>query len=232
MPRSIIKYFLLCLILPVVLTLGCINTDADADVLQETDDIYFDYQVRAQEGDDKLIVFLQFREYDEEGDAFTLPANMKIMFDGQQLVPDSSNMTGSYYEAYFPTIGFAGDHMITLVHGNKKEEISFHFSTLSLSQLPDTIKRNELHLKLDVPEGSLVRVLLIDTVFENNGINRLDSIHNGILTLNAEELAGLAVGPVQMELILEHEKELRTPKTAGGRLAVSYSLRREFILVD
>ena len=77
-----------------------------------------------------------------------------------------------------------------------------------------------------------VRVVLTDTSFENDGINRLDTVLNNQIIISKAELNNLTNGPIQLEFIREYERPILKRKEESGRLAITYKLKREFILAD
>jgi hypothetical protein len=130
---------------------------------------------------------------------------------------------------------FAGKHAILLTGSNEKEHrAEFDFPPVKLlTVLADSISRNELVFEFEgLEQSDQIRVLMTDTSFINNGINRVDSVRNGRLVISVDELDELANGPVQLEFIREYEKPLKMEKGEGGRLLVTYSLKREFFLKD
>ena len=77
-----------------------------------------------------------------------------------------------------------------------------------------------------------IHILFTDTSYTGDGINRVDTVKNGRLVITKKDLKNLADGPVQLVFIREYEKPVKNGTPAGGRIAVSYSLKREFILKD
>jgi len=51
---------------------SCTNADKKKDSNIAGDNLFFDYQVTAEEGNDNLTVLLQYRVGDEEGDGITI----------------------------------------------------------------------------------------------------------------------------------------------------------------
>ena len=201
----------------------------------DTENTWFDYQVSGEEGDDNLTVKFQFKNGWEEGDAFSVDEPGKVVFDGQQLTADSAKMTGVFYEINKPIDSFSGKHSVVFTDFNKsdfKEEFEFKRLTL-VSELPDTIHRNELVFEFNGLENEdYVRVVLTDTSFANDGINRLDTVLNSQIIISKIELNNLANGPIQLEFIREYERPILKRKEESGRLAITYKLKRQFILAD
>jgi hypothetical protein len=204
------------------------------DTPYEADNIYFDYRIRGQEGNDNLAIRAQFREEDEEGEAIPVRPPGLVSIDGDKLQADSTKMDGYYYETFKPIQSFAGKHAIIYTDINKKEyREEFEFRPFSISaDLPDTLRRNDMEITLEgVNDGEKVTVILIDTSFEN-GITRKDEVYNNQVLLTAEDLGELANGPVQLELIHEIDIPVKNGTKAGGRVSIVFSVKKEFVLAD
>ncbi len=211
--------------------LGC-NNKKDKNYEADPETIWFDYQVTGGEGDDNLTILLQYRGGGEEENGI---AAGEVKLDGETIAADSTKMTGVFYELHKPLTAFTGKHSIVFTDINKreyKEEFDFKPIVL-LTPVNDTVKRDELVFEFDGldPEDH-VRVLLTDTSYINDGINRVDKVLNGRLVITKSDLENLANGPVQLEFIREYERPVKNGTKEGGRLLITYSLKREFILKD
>lgn len=196
------------------------------------DALWFDYQVTGKEGNDNLTIMLQYKYGGEDGDAI---AAGNVLLDGEILPADSTKMTGVFYELHKPIASFTGNHHILFTDFNNKQyKEEFNFQPVVLSVLiADTLQRSELVFKLEgLEKEDYIRVLLTDTSFINNGINRVDKLINGNLLISKADLESLANGPVQLELIREQERKVKNATEEGGRLLITYSLKREFFLKD
>jgi len=219
----------------VLLATGCTSGDKQYEQGADLTDLYLDYKITASEGTDNLTILLQYRNGGEDGDAISVPEPGKVVLDDEPLPADSSKMIGTFYELHKPMIEFTGKHTILLTGSNEKQHrAEFDFRPVKLlTVLADSISRNELVFEFEgLEQSDQIRVLLTDTSFINNGINRVDSARNGRLVISMDELDELANGPVQLEFIREVEKPLKMEKGEGGRLLVTYSLKREFFLKD
>lgn len=219
-----------------IFSISCKN-DRNSKQLAGTksEEIFCDYKISAEEGYDKLTFLARFRYRTKNGDGLKLIPPAKVQLDGEALPADSSGMNGYFYEMYKPIDGFTGDHSITFTDfGGQELKQSFRFEPMTLlSELPETLNREDLVLELGgVDSTDDIRVLLTDTSFVGDGINKVGYAENGKLRITAEELKSLASGPVHMELIKESDKPLDNETTAGGRLRISYTLRRSFVLSD
>ena len=198
------------------------------------DSIFFDYKITAEEGDDNLTILLLYKD-GEDGSAMAIEEPGKVMLDGQALTGDSTKMTGFFYETHQPIAGFTGKHNIVFTSSNKqefKEEFDFKPIVL-LSKMPDSLQRDDLVFEFEgLNSEDYIRVVMTDTSFEHDGINRVDTVLNGQLIISRDKLEGIANGPVQLEFIREYERPVKNGTEEGGRLQIIYSLKREFILRD
>lgn len=203
------------------------------DVNPET--IWFDYRIWGQEGTDEVTVKLQYRFAGETGTTLVLTEPSKVELDGRVVPVDSSKYAGAYYEIQEPVDSFKGKHTIVFTDVNKKQyKEEFHFHPMALrSKIPASLTRSDLVFELDGLEPvDYVRVLLSDTSSKSEGINRVDTVKNGRLHLSKSQLGSLVNGPITLELIRESEKPVKSSTAEGGKIAVSYGLRREFSLKD
>ena len=214
--------------------LSCSGNDRKNGTIPDPDKFYLDYLINAEEGDDKLTVLLRFRD-EAEGDAFLLPAGMRVMLDNIPLEGDSSKRTGGFYETNLPIDSFQGKHKLVLMQQDQLiHEQTFEFFPLVLENEPgDSLSRQDLVLHLKgVKNEDFIRVIATDTAFYSEGINRLDTVRGNQLLITQSDMETLVNGPVQLLLTREWEIPLERKGNENGRLSVSYSLRREFILKD
>jgi hypothetical protein len=203
------------------------------DVTPET--VYFDYRVWGDEQSDNVTVKLQYRFAGENGTTLVLEDPSHVELDGQKIAVDSSKMSGAYYEMNLPALDFAGQHTIVFTDMAKKVyKEEFDFSIISFKKpFPATINRQDLEIELDgtAPED-YVRLLLTDTSSFSKGIDRIDTIKDGRILISRADLENLHNGPISLEIIKEDEKLLKQATKEGGRLSLSYGLKREFELKD
>ncbi|HMK27617.1 MAG TPA: hypothetical protein VK483_16410 [Chitinophagaceae bacterium] len=197
--------------------------------------IYFDYKIWGDEGNDNLTVRLQYRFGGKNGTTLTMEKPARVELDDELLPVDSTKMTGAFYEIHKPINKFNGEHTITFTDFNEKQyREKFRFQPLQLKTgLPDTLKREKMLLEVDGLDGEhFVRVILSDTSFTSEGINRVDTIKNGQIIITEEDLGRLVNGPIQLELIKEEERLVKNGTREGGKFSISYGLKREFFLKD
>jgi len=200
----------------------------------EPEEIYFDYRITGEEGNDSVSVMLKFREFDEHGPAVSVETG-SVLLDGKAVSADSTPMTGPFYLVIKPLQEFTGKHTITVtLPGKKKFNEEFYFRPFSIrSGISDTMGRDKIVLDLEgLDKKDYVRVLMMDTSFTGDGINRLDTVWNNKLMLSKYSLSYLESGPIHLELIRETEKLVENHTGAGGTITVLYTIRREFWLRD
>jgi hypothetical protein len=229
------RFFVLLFILPFFFAAACGNDEKRNMKDIDPESIYFDYKVWGEEGFDNITVKLQYRIRSENGESILLEDPAKVELDGEVLKADSARMTGVYYEVQKPVKTFSGKHTITFIDiKNKKYRESFNFQPVTLAKpVPSTLQRSDLIFEFNgLSPEDLVRVLITDTSFLSDEINRIDSVKNGRIIITKEELMALSNGPVHMQIIKEYEREIKSGTSRGGRLSISYGLRREFILEE
>ena len=223
---------LLTFCLPVILV-SCKSKDKKLPDKNVIDNVYFDYKISAEEGYDNLTVLLKYRDGDKAGEAITSAALQNVKLDDEILVPDSSKLNGVFYEIQKPINAFSGNHNITFsaTDGKEyKEEINFFPMQLTTS-IPENIHREDLVLDfVGLENEDYVRIVLTDTSFFNDGINRIDTILNNQLILSKKDLDNLADGPILLEFIREFERPIKNAGEVGGRVRINYTLRRSFNL--
>lgn len=211
---------------------ACVNFNGQ-EPAAGPDELYFNYKIFGEEGNDSVTVILKFHEYNEYGPAVLF--NGTVLLDGIPVPVDSTRMTGPFYSVTKPVRAFTGRHSIVVTaSNNKKYREDFTFKPFAFrSGIADTLSRDKLVLLFEgLDNKDVVRVLMTDTSYTGEGINRLDTVWHNKLTISRNELLLLQNGPVNMELIRENERPLQSSTEAGGTLSVYYTIRREFWLKD
>lgn len=232
--KHVLKRTLLISSLSVLLVLiGCFGSARkEGEALPE--EIYFEYTVTGEEGNDSISVVMKFKEYDRYGQAVSIEPG-GVVFDGSPVAVDSTTMTGPYYAMNRHIRDFAGKHTIQVTLPNyKKYKEDFTFKPFTFkSGISDTIRRAKMQLQFEgLSNKEIVRVLLTDTSFTGDGINRLDTVWFNRIIITRGDLSYLENGPINLELTRESEKPLRNGTEAGGSISIFYSIRREFWLQD
>jgi len=227
--------FLLTLFTSLFLLPGCADNESVKKRKTDPDAIYFDYRVWGSEENGDITVRLQY--FLEKGNENTvlLQHPSKVEFDGTILPADSSRMNGYYYEATIPLENIAGKHYIVFTDRNEKQyREEFEFPVISLkTEMPAVVSRKELVLELNgINPGEIVRVLLTDTAFYSRGIDRIDTIRNDSIIITPRDLENLKNGPVSLEIHRDDDWPLKETTKGGGRISLSYGLKRVFELKD
>lgn len=197
--------------------------------------IYFDYKIWGEESSEDIIVKLQYRFAGKAGTTLLLEEPAKVELDGVEIEVDSTKMTGAYYEVIKPVREFTGNHTIEFTNfDGKKYAEQFSFKPISLKKpIPAEISRGDIVFELNgLDTIDLVRVVMIDTAFESRDINSIDTARNGKLVIKKERLEKVLNGPIYLELYKEVERPVKEGTDEGGKISITYGLKREFILKD
>jgi len=201
----------------------------------DPDDLYFDYKILGEDGNDSITVMLFYREGGPTGPTIRIGEPGFVQLDGERLQPDSNSMTGVFYSARKEKAQFSGRHSILYkdVNGQTyREDFSFRPLTFK-TPLPDTIRRARLSIQLDgLDRMDVVRILLSDTSYPGEPIERLDTVFGNQLIITRGALSYINSGPVYLELSREKEQPLENGTRTGGMLMLTYTIRKELILID
>jgi hypothetical protein len=231
--NHMIKKKLLFLLSFVIFLMACTSNEIGNGKDVNPESIYFDYRIWGDEESGDMTVKLQYRFAGPNGTTLVLQEPGKVELDGVKIRVDSSKMSGAYYEVIKPIKSFTGHHTIMLTDIDKKEyKEEFSFQPIVLkTKISPVITRSDLIFEVGgLAPKDYVRVLMSDTVSFSEGIVRLDTVINGQITVTKEELGVLASGPIHFELLKEDEKRVKNGTPQGGKLAISYGLKREFML--
>ncbi|MEI9943608.1 MAG: hypothetical protein WDN26_05250 [Chitinophagaceae bacterium] len=225
----------LFILMSVVSLLSCSNSEIGNSKDVNPESVYFDYKVWGDEDDSSITVRLQYRFGGPNGTTLLLEDPSKAELDGMLVPVDSSRFLGAYYEVMKPVQAFEGKHSILFTDLNKKEyKEEFDFPVIFLKkELPAVVKRNDLTLEIGgLKPGGKLRILFTDTSFYSRGIEKLDTIPDGTVLITKADLNDLKNGPIHLEIIREEDKWLGKSTKEGGKLSLSYGLKREFVLED
>jgi len=223
-----VVFFVICFLM-----IACKSKDKIHDKSVSYDKVYFDYTITAEEGGLYATCMFQYKKEGLDGNAINI-APGKVELDGQPLEGDSAGLSGYYYEIQKPIDSFSGKHTIVFTNPDDeqyKEEFEFTPFTLA-EELPQKILRKPfiIHLKNFPKIKTPLRLLLLDTTFESQGFNDLVPVVNGEISITQAILNTLKKGPINLELYMEEEKPLQQHNSAGGRLSITYGLKRAFEL--
>ena len=215
---------------------ACNHPDQVAGRSKAGGGVYADYRVWSEEGKEDATCLLQFRSGGPNGPAFALEAPLKIELDGEVVPPDSARLSGVFYEITKPVYEFTGKHSLVFTDAQgKQHREEFEFIPFSLEAgFPQKVKRKPFTIRLgNFPKARTpVHLMLVDTAFETNDINEITVVSNGKLTISEPMLRQLKTGPIFFELVKEEERSLKKGPGGGGRIVVSYGVKREFELVN
>ena len=198
---------------------------------KSSSDIYANYSISGEEGKEFVTVFLQF-SHGPEDFASVLTATAKVFLDDVLLTADSARESGAFYELQVPVEDFAGRHVIRYIDEAQKEHREeFSFEPFQVAdQLKEVVSREDLVLPLEgVKDGDLVRVVMLDTAIDGEGVNQIDTVQNNQLDLRTF-LPAVANGPLVLQLFKEKDRNLS--KGQNGKISITYGLKREFELKD
>ena len=114
-----------------------------------------------------------------------------------------------------------------------KEDFSFEPFALA-AEFPEKVKKAPFTVKLNrfPTEATNVRLVMTDTAFGSKDVNEEMVIRNGELRIDSNELSALTKGPITFEIYIEEEKPLKNASKKGGRILITYGLKRHFEFVD
>jgi hypothetical protein len=220
-------FVLIACSLYITVFVSCINSR------REQEEIFMDYRISAEEGNDSVSIIIQFHSNDIYGPIVGIDTPGYVMLDGQKLSADSSSITGPFYPANREVRSFTGKHNIIFVdaEGKKvKEEFSFQPFSL-LNKMQDTLARKPFNLDFrGLSETDYVRIILTDTTFPGEGVNRVDTVTGNRSRITRDDISRLESGPIQLELIKEAERTIENGDRVTGMISVLYTIRREFFL--
>ncbi|HEY0041550.1 MAG TPA: hypothetical protein VGB71_12840 [Flavisolibacter sp.] len=215
---------------------SCLNNKQDDPTAMHPDVIFHDYKLTADEDRGDVTMMLQYRLNGPEGEPFLLNEPSKVSLDGIELKADSAKLAGTFYEFSRPIQDFRGSHTIIFTDSRGKEhKAAFAFEPFMLAEeLSEQISKSPFAIKLaDFPKDPTpIRLVMIDTAYATTDVNEEMRIRDGIVPIDGQKLANLVKGPITLEVYREEEKPLQGISKKGGRISITYGLRRQFELVD
>lgn len=196
--------------------------------------IYHDYKISGEEGREEVTILLQHRLGGGDEETVFLD-DSRISLDDMELKPDSAKLAGTYYEIQRPAKEFKGKHTISFTDSRDKEhKAGFSYQPFTLAEeMPEQVNKKPFRLRLkDFPAGSAkLQLVMVDTSFGSKDVNEEVVVHNGELAITEKQLSNLSLGPITLELHYEEELPLDDFSRKGGRILITYSLRRQFEFV-
>jgi hypothetical protein len=223
------------LFLSIIFISSCTSNEIGNSKDVNPEAVFFDYEVWAEEGREDVTINLQYRMGGPNGTTLVLNEPSKVLLDNEELEMDSAKFSGAYYETLKSIAGFTGRHTIVFTDLNKKEyKEEFDFAPFKIIQdVPEIISRGDLTFELSGLEPvDYIRVSLTDTSFNSDDINEVDTVKNGRLIISAGRLSALTNGPINLQFYKEQERPLKNSTAEGGKLTITYGLKREFELRD
>lgn len=215
--------------------LSCQNVDTGAKQRNTNDHLYFDYQVSAEEDRDEATVRLQYRLDDESGKPVLLENPATVSFDGAPIETYRSKLNGVSYELNKPITEIIGKHTIAFRDFNReRRNVDFYFMPFSLAEeLPEKMEKKPFTIRLKdlPPTPERIRLVMTDTSLGSEGVNKELLIRNGELAIDSAMLNSIELGPVTIEFYHEEKIPISHSPKAGGRLLLTYSLRRQIEFV-
>lgn len=219
----------------ILIFLSCKNEEITHSKKINPDAIYFDYRIFGEEGK-AITCLIRYRAGGPNGTTLILEPPSKVEIDGTELPLDSAGLTGAFYELSKPVEDFRGRHTIVFTGSdNKKYKEDFAFIPFSFAEtFPKKIKREKLAITLnDFEKGSIpVRLVMTDTAFNSMDVNEIRNVVDGKLIIDESLLKNLKNGPVMMEIYREEEKAVKKGTQEGGKLMMTYGIKRDLELVS
>jgi hypothetical protein len=227
-----------CGALFLVLTGGlvaCTNAEQEPVPVLTRDHLFFDFSVTGAEDIDNVTLRFEFRQ-NSKGRSLLLKDSAEVELDGEKLSPDSSKYSGVYYESSKPRESFVGQHSIKFrgIDGVEFKEPFWFLPFRLREELPAQISRKPFTIRVDNPDTSikLLQLVMVDTSFRSRDVNEEVAINNDEITITENMWSRLANGPIIFELHSEKLRPLSQKTRKGGRIAIYYSLNREFELTE
>ena len=227
------KFFASIVAVFTVVLLAC-NSTPETVAIQDHGPLYYICKVEADEEYGYVNIWVQIKKFDEEGEVVLLDPG-QVQLDNEPLLLDSARLSGAFYEIRKSIEDFTGKHTLVITGNNGKiYSETFEWLPLVLDvDLSGTVTRGSFVLPLrGVNENDQIRLNLIDTSFRTPDINDAFLVHNGQIQLEREVLRKVANGPVTLELHKESEQKPDLESSIKGIIQSTYSLRREFDLID
>ena len=101
-------------------------------------------------------------------------------------------------------------------------------------ELPRQISRKPFKIRINNPDTAIkqLQLVMVDTSFNSKDVNDDVAILNDEITISENMLNRLVNGPIILEIHSEKIHQLAKKTRKGGKVAMSYSLSREFELVQ
>jgi len=227
------KRFLFFLFLTTIF-IGCSNSEiGDSDDVK-AENIFYDYKIWGEEGNNTVTCLLQYRFGGKNGTTLILKEPSSVALDGVKIKGDSARLTGAYYEVLKPLDSFAGKHSLVFTDPDKNQhQENFEFIPFELFQeIPSNMEKKPFVVKLkNFPATETpLRLVMTDTAFSSNDVNDIVRVKNGQVEITQSILDQLSYGPVSFELYKEEERPIKNASKEGGIISITYGLKRQITL--
>ena len=215
---------------------GCKEEESNGSSGVDSDRLFLDYTVWAEEDRENVTCRFQFKYGDADAEALRIDPPGQVLLDGETLTSDSTRFMGVFYEVQKPVSSFGGRHTITLKGTDGKtfsEQFDFHPFYLS-EELPEIVRRGRLVITLDSfpARETALRLVMVDTSLATDDVNEVIRVVNGAVEIEEWMLERLVNGPINLEISKEEERPVRKGTETGGWMSITYVLRRGFDLAD
>jgi hypothetical protein len=156
----------------------------------------------------------------------------RFFFDGKEVLPDSTEMNGVFYEMQLPVADFFREHTIELRTADASSLERFTPVLFVLYPGFRDVSQNEsLSFGVQgVPDDEIVIVSLIDTSFTNNDLVKKIPVRNSQLVVDTADLRQLAHGPIAASVVFEKKEALTKLGLRRAFLVIRQGVSGEFLL--
>lgn len=212
---------------------GCSDSPGPHAGDKKGSQLYCDYRVSGDDESGHVTVLMQFRAGGADGPGVLLEEPAAVYLDSYTLDADSSRNHGVYYEQRWLAHEFDGRHVIRYIDlaGDTLVE-QFHFPVFGFrDSFPARIPVADLEIELTGLEGEdTLHILMMDTSYKSRGVDRYIQLINNKIRIPAEDISRLRKGPVLLDIYRDVDRQLGSEPAGGGRLFLSWALRRRFVL--
>jgi hypothetical protein len=191
------------------------------------DKIYMDYDISYAEGDENVMLNLQYRFAGSAGTTLVLNDPSQVSLDGEKLKADSSDGIGAFYETTKNFTCFSGKHNISFTDMNgKRFENSFEFFPVSLAERPVTaVRTKDLVIHFNAGAHGPNDHIAISSLATDSSFYYQQSGSPTSITIPAAELIRQKKPEIQFETMVYREIPLSQTTSEGGLLKLNYQLK-------
>jgi hypothetical protein len=226
--------FLSVILLLLTVLFACESNEIGESRDVNQDKIYMDYDFSYAEGDENVLLNLQYRFAGSAGTTLVLNNPSRAELDGEILKVDSSEGAGAYYETTKKFADFRGKHQISFTNLNgKRFENSFEFHPVALYELPATANcTKDLVIHFNTACLGTGDQIAISSLETDSSFYYQQTGPAGTITIPAAELKRQKSGEIQFESTVYREIPLLQTTAEGGLLRLTYRLKPVKILLQ